>query len=179
MTTSSDITVNGIDITVHSDGSISKLDNRFNDKRIQRSFGSKSKNGTMHSSIGKHPFQVHRLVAQAFLADFLDFPDVDHIDGDKANNEVSNLRMATRGDNLRAHQNTRKGGSSQYRGVSWHKENGKWRSQCTVNYKQKNLGLFTTEVDAALARDAYVFSQGFPLEGLNFPDCFRFNKDQL
>jgi hypothetical protein len=170
--TSKNITVNGIDITVHSDGSISKPDNRFKDNRIQRSFGGKSKNGTMHIMVGKHPFQVHRLVAQTFLADFLDFPDVDHIDGDKANNEISNLRMATRGDNLRAHQNTRKGGSSQYRGVSWHKEKGKWRSQCMVNYKQKNLGYFDSERDAAIARDTYAFSQGFDLEGLNFPDCF-------
>lgn len=46
--------------------------------------------GKMHS--------VHRLVAQAFLADSADpeKPEVDHIDGDRSNNCVSNLRWANR-----------------------------------------------------------------------------------
>lgn len=42
---------------------------------------------------------VHRLVAAAFLGD--SDLDVNHIDGDKSNNRVSNLEYATRSENMR------------------------------------------------------------------------------
>jgi len=43
---------------------------------------------------------VHRLVAEAFLPDFPDKPQVNHIDGDKLNNHISNLEMSTASENL-------------------------------------------------------------------------------
>ena len=42
---------------------------------------------------------IHRLVTEAFLPDFLDKPQVNHIDGDKLNNRISNLEMATAKEN--------------------------------------------------------------------------------
>ena len=41
-----------------------------------------------------------------------------------------------------------------------------------IDRKRKSLGYFESERDAAIARDAYVFSQGVPLEGLNFPENY-------
>lgn len=38
--------------------------------------------------------------------------------------------------------------SSKYKGVSWHKQNEKWRSRITVNGKIKNLGSFSCELAA-------------------------------
>jgi len=43
---------------------------------------------------------VHRLVAEAFLPDFLDKPQVNHIDGNKLNNHISNLEMVTASENV-------------------------------------------------------------------------------
>lgn len=42
---------------------------------------------------------VHRLVAFHFIASDVDCPEVDHIDGDKTNNHVSNLRWVSRSEN--------------------------------------------------------------------------------
>jgi len=170
--TSKDITINDISITVHSDGSISKPDSRFKDGRIQRNFGYEDDRGYIKVNIGKGVFKMHRLVAQAFLSDFLDFPTVDHIDGDKANNGISNLRMATDKFQAQAHQNKRSGCSSKYRGVSWNKNAKRWVVSCVINGKAKHLGSFGDEREAAIARDTYAFSHGFPFEGLNFPENY-------
>lgn len=43
---------------------------------------------------------VHRLVAEAFIINLKGLPEVDHIDADKTNNHVSNLRWCTRSQNI-------------------------------------------------------------------------------
>lgn len=48
------------------------------------------------------PLYVHRLVAIAFLPNPDNLPEVDHINGDKTDNRVSNLRWVTRATNRMA-----------------------------------------------------------------------------
>ena len=163
---SKQITVNGVEITAHSDGSITRP---FH-SRTRRTFGSKHKSGYMRVTLNKGTFEMQRIIAQAFLPDFLDLPQVDHIDGDTSNNNIANLRMATSKGNKQGYLGNRKGSSSKYRGVYLVKLTSKWMAQCQIDYKVKHIGTYDTEHEAAIARDAYVFSQGFQLEGLNFPE---------
>lgn len=87
--------------------------------------------------------RIHRLVACAFIPNPESKYAVDHIDGNALNNQVSNLRWATHGQNganMKKHR-----GSSQYKGVSRHKQKAKWQSAIKNNY----LGLHICEHAAA------------------------------
>jgi hypothetical protein len=64
-------------------------------------------NYIIHRSKTKH--YIHRLVAQTFLPNPDNKPHINHIDGDKANNTLSNLEWNTRSENeLHAHRTSLK-----------------------------------------------------------------------
>ena len=50
-------------------------------------------------------FNAHRLVALAHIPNEFNLSDIDHIDGDKTNNSVQNLRWLSHKDNIRAYHN--------------------------------------------------------------------------
>jgi hypothetical protein len=95
--------------------------------------------------------KIHILVAMAFLGHVPDGTHkivVDHIDNNRLNNHLSNLQLITQRENL---SKDRKNGTSKHTGVSWNKGANKWRSYIKINGKQKYLGTFTSEEDAAEA----------------------------
>ena len=77
--------------------------------------------------------------------------DCDHRDRDGLNNRRSNLRPATRQQQQANHKKHSDGTTSRYRGVSWHKETKKFRGAIVFKGKQKHLGLFVDEIEAARA----------------------------
>jgi hypothetical protein len=91
----------------------------------------------------KYPY-VHRLMAEAYLPNFSEELQVDHIDRDKGNNSISNLRMVTNQENQ---------WNTNAKGYSWDKQKGKWHSYISVDGKRTHLGLHTCPV---LARVAYL-----------------------
>lgn len=79
-----------------------------------------------------------------------DSSDIDHEDRNGLNNQKYNLRFCSPNQNK---QNCRAFGSSKFLGVSWFKPTHKWRSIINVNGKNKHLGYFKTEIDAANVYD--------------------------
>ena len=72
--------------------------------------------------------------------------EVDHADGDRSNDEYSNLRPCTKSEN----QQNRKpcGKTSGYLGVSWCSNHKRWRAQIKLDNRVRPLGFFTVEEDA-------------------------------
>ncbi|MGM0836007.1 MAG: HNH endonuclease [Bacillota bacterium] len=73
---------------------------------------------------------------------------VDHINGNKFDNRRSNLRLATRTENIR-NSGPKVNNKSGYKGVSFRKDTGKWKAQIRAFGKKVNLGQFDNKHDAA------------------------------
>lgn len=102
------------------------------------------------NGICKH-FQIHRLVALAFIENPSNKSDIDHINNDPLNNHIENLRWATREENSRNTQ-IRSNNTSGVKGVSWDKSRRKWLAQIRVDGIKVNLGCYNTIEEATLAR---------------------------
>lgn len=73
---------------------------------------------------------------------------VDHIDGNRANNKPSNLRLATHMQNHRHLVQLSEKNTTGYRGVTWHKQKQKFVAHCRFRGKLKSLGLYKTAKEA-------------------------------
>ena len=96
------------------------------------------------------------------------WPMTDHIDHDGLNNQRSNLRPATPGQNMhnmRAHRDS----FSRFKGVSWNYECNNWTAQICVNGRNRRLGGYPFEEDAARAYDAAAHEAFGEYACLNFP----------
>ncbi len=93
---------------------------------------------------------VHKLVAQQFLENPKNLPVIDHIDGNKCNNNVTNLRYCTWSQN---HMNVRKKshGKNKFKGVRYIKKNDRWAANVNKDGKSVYCRWFKTELEAVQA----------------------------
>ena len=110
---------------------------------------------------------VHRIVVMAFTKDFNERLDVDHIDGNKQNNNLCNLRQCNRSENLKGFRLKSIGTGSVYRGVSFDKQTQKWRAKVRSNTKYHCAGRHKTEKEAAAAYNNLAQKLGFSEQALN------------
>jgi hypothetical protein len=90
---------------------------------------------------------VHRYIMNYYGDDY-----VDHINGNPLDNRKCNLRIVTASQNCKNKKSKNKS-SSKYLGVYWDKSNNTWCAAIGINGKQKSLGSFENEMDAAKCRD--------------------------
>lgn len=76
--------------------------------------------------------------------------EVDHIDGNRLNNQRNNLRLATSAEN-KCNRGPRKDCKSGFKGVSWHGQRKKWTARIKANGSYHHLGLFQDIKEAVLA----------------------------
>lgn len=93
---------------------------------------------------------AHRLAWMIFYGYACD-KEIDHINGDRGDNRIENLRECSK---LQNSQNLRIGvrNNSGYIGVSFYRPNGKWQARITVNSKRISLGYFNSPYEANVAR---------------------------
>lgn len=87
---------------------------------------------------GKHgKFMVHRLLALAFLPNPDNLPSIDHINGNRLDNELSNLKWVSA---LQNNHNRKAKGFT--------KHGDRWQAKIASNHVHYHLGVFDTEQEA-------------------------------
>jgi len=86
-------------------------------------------------------YRVHRMIWMMYFGEIEDGVEIDHRDGDRENNSLSNLRLATKFENMR---NTprRVNNKSGVKGVNWNKNHGKYQVQLWHEGKKIHGGYF-------------------------------------
>lgn len=110
-------------------------------------------------TILRTPMKAHRA---AWAIHYGEWPEgqIDHINGNKSDNRIENLRdvdNATNGKNQRRRPNNKTGEQC----INWFARDKKWWVKITVDGKQKHIGYFDTMEDAIAARDAAYERFGF------------------
>ena len=102
-------------------------------------------------------FRVHRLVALAFINNSKNKSEVNHINSNRLDNNVTNLEWTSKSEN-QCHANVNRKKTSKYVGVCYIKIDNKyyyWESYIQINNKKIHLGIYKTEEEAYQARCEY------------------------
>lgn len=128
--------------------------------------GHKHINGYWYVKVKGKLYKEHRLI---FMMTYGRLPngEIDHIDRNLDNNDISNLREVSRSENCRNRASW--GRTSQYRGVSLHKKTGRYQASIRHENKGHYIGLFDTEEEAAQAFDVVALQLRGNTAILNFP----------
>jgi hypothetical protein len=104
-------------------------------------------------------YRAHRLIWAYQYGEWPEF-EIDHINRDRSDNRLSNLRVVTSSENNR-NMSLPVTNTSGHVGVYWVKSRETWNVKIQVNGKQLNLGYFRDKAKAIAARLAAEKDYGF------------------
>ena len=108
--------------------------------------GNTDAHGYRRIQIDGRRYKAHRL---AWLHVYGDWPSkhIDHINCDKADNRLINLREATPSEN-QYNRGKQSSNTSGHKGVHWNASARKWQAQIKIGRKNKHLGYFDCKTAA-------------------------------
>ena len=125
---------------------------------VGKEVGSIHPTGYRHVTWMNKPHKVHRLI---FLLEHGYLPkEIDHINGDRQDNRLENLREATRSEN-QCNRGEIASNTSGYAGVSWHKHAKAWYVRVIKDGKSTIIGYFKDlELAGLVSQEARVLYHG-------------------
>lgn len=115
--------------------------------------GSVNKNGYLFIKVGKYIYRAHRLAWFYFYGQWppIENYQIDHIDGNRLNNSIKNLRLASNAKNARNHK-LYSHNTSGVSGVHFAEASNKWKATIRYNGCNIHLGYYASFEDAVNAR---------------------------
>lgn len=119
--------------------------------KIGQKAGYKNMYGYWGIGIDQKNYKLHRL---AWLYIFGEFPknQIDHINLDKSDNRISNLREATPSENA-MNRGIKSNNTSGFKGINWSRRHKSWCARISINNKRIQIGYFK---DINVAHQAYL-----------------------
>jgi hypothetical protein len=102
---------------------------------------------------------LHRIVGLMCIPNPDNLPQIDHINGNKNDDRIENLRWCSGSTNQRNKPSSK--------GYSWNKLAKKWKAQMKIEGRIKHLGYFDTEAEA---RAAYIAAHNLFFPGIRHCD---------
>jgi hypothetical protein len=136
-------------------GIFTRLVRTSNKVKVGDVVGARNSHGYLFVNVCGKRYAAHRLAWYYVHGQWPD-ADIDHINGNKADNRIVNLRAATRSQNC-ANTPVRRNSKSGLKGVRWQEHAGKWKAQIKDRDGSRHLGYFDSK-EAAHA--AYVEAAG-------------------
>lgn len=109
---------------------------------ISKPSGHKRPDGYIGICIDYKGYLAHRIIYEMHYGKIPDSTFIDHIDRDKSNNKIENLRLATKQEN---------GRNNSANGFCWIKREDSFTSYIHVDGKKKHLGYYNNALDARAA----------------------------
>lgn len=129
--------------------------------RVRGKFaGGVDRDGYNYLVVNQRKYKSHRII---WLWWYGYYPenDIDHIDGDKTNNRIENLRETSDLCNCR-NRGLRKDNKTGVPGIHWNERLGKWVAQITNLGARRHLGYFSTMREAVARRHAAEIEYDWP-----------------
>jgi len=119
-------------------------------KKTNKLVGTLSKEGYLQATVNNKNYLVHRIVYCMYHGHF-PFCEIDHINRNKSDNRIDNLRDVSSSCNARNLGNIK---STKYgvKGVNWIESDLRWKASIGVNYKLIHIGSFKFFINAVKAR---------------------------
>ena len=132
----------------YSNGNLYRKKTTQKNVQIHKKVGTVNTAGYVVVNLHNKVYLVHRLIfwmQHKYLPKY-----IDHIDGNRSNNKLHNLRSATNQQNI-CNAKLRKNSTSGIKNVRWEERLKKWSVRFTVNYKPKHIGVYSELEDAIQA----------------------------
>lgn len=115
--------------------------------KIGNEAGSKYANGYTYLHLNNTVFMMHRIIWFYYYGEWPE-SEIDHINGERSDNRICNLRLVTRRQNMQNKKRNREGLPS---GAWFNKEQNRWLSGFGAENKFFHLGSFDNQKDALQA----------------------------
>ena len=121
------------------------------DKFRTKPSGTKTKTGYIQIGVDGKLYLAHRIIVLLINKSLSDGCQIDHIDHNRLNNKLNNLRVVNQSENMR-NSSKRNDNSTGVTGVVYHKLSRKYMANIFIDGKRIYLGLFETLGEAAAVR---------------------------
>tara|TARA_R110000850_G_C9996087_1_gene467935 strand:- start:890 stop:1381 length:492 start_codon:yes stop_codon:yes gene_type:complete len=142
------------------DGDLVNKTYRHSSSKIGYIAGATGAKGYIDVQIDGKPYKAHRLVYTMLKGDIPSGYQIDHIDGNRINNKIENLRLVRPAEN-NLNCKVRADNTSGVIGVCWSKRGNKWIAKINKDKKRIELGSFVSFDDAVNARKEAEIELGF------------------